>query len=109
MPREAHKLAHFCSMCGPKFCSMPISHEVFERASSLGPHNCSWFAGGMLAPWCELENTEPLIAALGEESIQWWKAHLSNVVVNGTLVVAQGRDAAELTRFAQRTTRSAGV
>jgi phosphomethylpyrimidine synthase len=28
MPREAHKLAHFCSMCGPKFCSMRISHEV---------------------------------------------------------------------------------
>ncbi|HEX4051845.1 MAG TPA: phosphomethylpyrimidine synthase ThiC [Steroidobacteraceae bacterium] len=32
MPREAHKLAHFCSMCGPKFCSMKISHEVAASA-----------------------------------------------------------------------------
>jgi phosphomethylpyrimidine synthase len=32
MPREAHKLAHFCSMCGPKFCSMKISHELAATA-----------------------------------------------------------------------------
>ena len=28
MPKESHKLAHFCSMCGPKFCSMQLSQEV---------------------------------------------------------------------------------
>ncbi len=28
MPKEAHKVAHFCSMCGPKFCSMKISHDI---------------------------------------------------------------------------------
>ncbi len=28
LPREAHKTAHFCSMCGPKFCSMRISHDL---------------------------------------------------------------------------------
>jgi phosphomethylpyrimidine synthase len=28
MPKEAHKLAHFCSMCGPKFCSMQTTQEV---------------------------------------------------------------------------------
>jgi phosphomethylpyrimidine synthase len=33
MPREAHKLAHFCSMCGPKFCSMRISHELRDEAN----------------------------------------------------------------------------
>ncbi|WP_428031137.1 phosphomethylpyrimidine synthase ThiC [Ancylobacter sp.] len=32
MPKEAHKLAHFCSMCGPKFCSMKISHEIRDTA-----------------------------------------------------------------------------
>ncbi len=32
MPAEAHKVAHFCSMCGPKFCSMKISQEVREYA-----------------------------------------------------------------------------
>jgi phosphomethylpyrimidine synthase len=32
LPKEAHKVAHFCSMCGPKFCSMKISHELREEA-----------------------------------------------------------------------------
>ncbi|MDN5848834.1 MAG: phosphomethylpyrimidine synthase ThiC, partial [Nitrococcus sp.] len=32
LPKEAHKLAHFCSMCGPRFCSMKISQEVREYA-----------------------------------------------------------------------------
>jgi phosphomethylpyrimidine synthase len=34
LPKEAHKLAHFCSMCGPKFCSMRISHEVRAEAQA---------------------------------------------------------------------------
>ncbi|MCZ2203832.1 phosphomethylpyrimidine synthase ThiC [Bartonella sp. A05] len=32
MPKEAHKLVHFCSMCGPKFCSMRISHDIRDAA-----------------------------------------------------------------------------
>ena len=36
LPKEGHKVAHFCSMCGPKFCSMRISHEVREEARSAG-------------------------------------------------------------------------
>ncbi|MCW8829697.1 MAG: phosphomethylpyrimidine synthase ThiC [Gammaproteobacteria bacterium] len=32
MPKEAHKVAHFCSMCGPQFCSMKISQEVRDYA-----------------------------------------------------------------------------
>ncbi|MEQ8194532.1 MAG: phosphomethylpyrimidine synthase ThiC, partial [Rhodospirillales bacterium] len=28
LPKEAHKVAHFCSMCGPKFCSMEITQQV---------------------------------------------------------------------------------
>ncbi len=28
LPKEAHKVAHFCSMCGPKFCSMKISQDI---------------------------------------------------------------------------------
>jgi phosphomethylpyrimidine synthase len=32
LPKEGHKVAHFCSMCGPKFCSMRISHEVRAEA-----------------------------------------------------------------------------
>ena len=30
LPKESAKVAHFCSMCGPKFCSMKISQEVRE-------------------------------------------------------------------------------
>ncbi len=33
LPKEAHKVAHFCSMCGPKFCSMKISQEVRDYAA----------------------------------------------------------------------------
>src|SRR5690625_4881586 len=32
LPKDAHKSAHFCSMCGPQFCSMKISQEVREFA-----------------------------------------------------------------------------
>ncbi|PSW03589.1 phosphomethylpyrimidine synthase ThiC [Photobacterium rosenbergii] len=35
LPQESGKIAHFCSMCGPKFCSMKISQEVREYASGL--------------------------------------------------------------------------
>jgi phosphomethylpyrimidine synthase len=33
LPKQAGKVAHFCSMCGPKFCSMKISHEVRDYAA----------------------------------------------------------------------------
>ena len=35
MPKEAHKSAHFCSMCGPKFCSMKITQNVRDYAQNL--------------------------------------------------------------------------
>ncbi|VAW89540.1 Phosphomethylpyrimidine synthase ThiC [hydrothermal vent metagenome] len=36
MPKEAHKVAHFCSMCGPNFCSMKITQDVREYAAKQG-------------------------------------------------------------------------
>ena len=33
MPKDAHKVAHFCSMCGPKFCSMKITQDVRDYAA----------------------------------------------------------------------------
>jgi phosphomethylpyrimidine synthase len=33
LPKEAHKVAHFCSMCGPKFCSMEITQQVRDYAA----------------------------------------------------------------------------
>jgi len=35
LPQEGAKLAHFCSMCGPHFCSMKITQDVREYAASL--------------------------------------------------------------------------
>ena len=35
-PAEGAKLAHFCSMCGPKFCSMKITQEVRDYAAREG-------------------------------------------------------------------------
>jgi len=36
LPQEAAKVAHFCSMCGPHFCSMKITQEVRDYAAQLG-------------------------------------------------------------------------
>jgi phosphomethylpyrimidine synthase len=36
MPKQAHKVAHFCSMCGPNFCSMKITQDVREYAAQQG-------------------------------------------------------------------------
>ncbi len=35
LPKDAHKVAHFCSMCGPKFCSMKITQEVRDYAAQM--------------------------------------------------------------------------
>ena len=35
LPKEAHKTAHFCSMCGPKFCSMKITQDVRDHAARI--------------------------------------------------------------------------
>ena len=35
MPKQAHKSAHFCSMCGPKFCSMKITQNVRDYAKNV--------------------------------------------------------------------------
>src|SRR5437763_5354033 len=36
LPQEGAKVAHFCSMCGPKFCSMEITQQVREYAATHG-------------------------------------------------------------------------
>ena len=36
LPAEGAKLAHFCSMCGPKFCSMEITQQIRDHAAKLG-------------------------------------------------------------------------
>lgn len=80
-----------------------VAVRLHDTGGGPGPHACSWWAGGMLAPFCEGETAEEPVVRLGQESAGWWRAHGAEVTAGGTLVVALGRDAAELTRFARRT------
>lgn len=75
---------------------------LYDRAGPPGPHGCSWWAGGMLAPWCEFENAEEPVLRLGKQAIAWWAGHTS-VTRRGTLVVANARDLPDLRRFSRRT------
>ncbi len=36
LPKDAHKVAHFCSMCGPKFCSMKITQDLRAEVLAMG-------------------------------------------------------------------------
>ncbi|MBB6600136.1 phosphomethylpyrimidine synthase ThiC [Luteimonas sp. MC1825] len=47
MPKDAHKLAHFCSMCGPHFCSMRITQDVREYAAAQGVDDAAALETGM--------------------------------------------------------------
>ena len=76
---------------------------IAERAGKVGT-GASGFAGGMLAPWCERESAEEPVLTFGRSAADWWEAALpGHVQRKGTLVVAGGRDAGELDRFAGRT------
>lgn len=76
---------------------------VTDRAPTVAG-GASGLAGGMLAPWCERESAEEPVLTLGRAAAGWWEAALPGLVRrNGTLVVAGGRDAGELDRFAGRT------
>ncbi len=47
MPKDAHKLAHFCSMCGPHFCSMRITQDVRDYAAEHGVEDTAALDAGM--------------------------------------------------------------
>jgi glycine oxidase len=76
---------------------------LVDHGGGPGPHGCSWWAGGMLAPFCEGERAEEPVVRLGQAAAGWWERHAGGVSRAGTLVVALGRDRSELDRFARRT------
>jgi len=92
--------------CALELVTRGVTVQVLERGDETLRAGCSWRAGGMLAPWCELEAAgEPLIAQLGLEGLAWWQAQagLPGLQQAGTLVVAAAREHADLQHFAQRT------
>ncbi len=88
--------------CAHAFAARGAEVTVIERKSGSG-QGCSWYAGGMLAPWCERESAEPIIAELGHESLAYWRASVPDVPNEGSLVLAPPRDLPDLKRFSRRT------
>lgn len=78
--------------------------SIIARSTHIGDDCCSWFAGGMIAPWCEGETAEEPVTRLGAQALDWWEKHCSYVERRGTLVLSHSRDMPELRRFARRTT-----
>ena len=86
-----------------------IAVTVIDRGDGPGPASCSWWAGGMLAPWCERESAEEPVVTLGTGTADWWRAAGASVTEAGTLVVAPARDRGEIARFARHTTKHHAV
>jgi glycine oxidase len=76
---------------------------LHERSDAAMTQATSHWAGGMLAPWCEAENSEPVISRLGIRSLDLWREHFPNTPFNGSLVVAHARDRSDFERFARLT------
>jgi len=79
-----------------------LTPRLIDRAGPPGPHGCSWWAGGMLAPECEGATAERPVVIHGRDAADLW-ADVTRVTRNGTLVLAPERDMRELDRFAART------
>jgi glycine oxidase len=80
-------------------------HDVtlHERSDAAMTQSTSYWAGGMLAPWCEAETSEPVIVRLGIRSLDLWREHFPQTPFNGSLVLAHPRDRADFERFAKLT------
>ena len=76
---------------------------LYERSGADMTLSTSHWAGGMLAPWCEAETSEPVIGRLGLRSLDLWREHFPKTPFNGSLVVAHARDRADFERFAKLT------
>lgn len=82
--------------------SRGIRPRLLDRTGTAGPHSCSWWAGGMLAPECEGAVAEAAIITHGRKAAALWHG-VTEVHACGTLVLTPDRDRAELDRFAART------
>ena len=76
---------------------------VREASDDIASGAASRFAGAMLAPYCEVEASEPMVQKLGLAGLTLWREAYPGVMCRGTLVVAGSRDRSELTRFARMT------
>ena len=89
--------------CACELVDRGVSVTVYEQSAQLGASACSWFAGGMLAPWCERESADQMVVDLGVQALDWWAAHVDSLQRNGSLVLSMQRDKRDLQRFARLT------
>ncbi len=79
-----------------------LSVRLLDKVGAPGPHGCSWWAGGMLAPFCEGAVAEAAVVRHGQDATAAWSG-VTEILHRGSLVVALERDRGELDRFARRT------
>src|ERR1700731_4316815 len=76
---------------------------LHERSDADMMLSTSHWAGGMLAPYCESEISEPIISRLGLRALDLWRRELPDTPFNGSLGVAHHRDRNDFERFARLT------
>src|SRR5260370_41991582 len=76
---------------------------LHERSDAAMMLSTSHWAGGMLAPWCESEISEPLISRLGLRALDLRRKELPDTPFNGSLGVAHPRARNDFGRFARLT------
>lgn len=85
-----------------EFARRGVDVELVERREGPGL-GCSYYAGGMISPWCERQAAEPIVTELGIEALDFWTRTLPVATINGSLVVAPPRDRPDVVSFAKRT------
>jgi glycine oxidase len=91
--------------CALELAERGAKVEVVDRGRALGDGSCSWQAGGMLAPWCERATTDAVVATMGAHRSIGGCVTSPARSATAALLWRRPRDAADLTRFAQRTER----
>src|SRR5690606_18875040 len=71
LPKDAHKLAHFCSMCGPHFCSMKITQDVRDYAAAEGVAAAQALEAGMAAKSAEFREQGAEVYRPGGRRCAW--------------------------------------
>ncbi len=87
--------------------SLGLKVTLFDKDPIFGGTAASYTAAGMLAPYCELEHSEPLIYNLGQRSLELWPSIVESLQAEnffhqaGTLVIAHAQDQSDLNHFNQ--------
>lgn len=91
------------SWCALALAEAGCAVTLYDQGAGDLVGSTSYWAGGMLAPDCEAEVSEPLVMRLGHRSLSLWRAAFPDIAFNGSLIVAHPRDRSDFERFARIT------